>query len=151
MTYGRRVKYRVLIERVASETLDGEVVILDQVIGNYFSLTGAGAHVWDRLLDGATVASIIASTQARFDAPEATIADSVRKLVDRFVEEELLETLSVDAPEAPLREKGDALVVREPWVEPHFERFTDLQSLLLLDPIHDVDGAGWPSQPPAKK
>ena len=25
-----------------------------------------------------------------------------------------------------------------------FERFTDMQDLLLLDPIHDVDETGWP-------
>jgi hypothetical protein len=24
------------------------------------------------------------------------------------------------------------------------ERYTDMQELLLLDPIHDVDESGWP-------
>ena len=26
--------------------------------------------------------------------------------------------------------------------------FSDMQELFLVDPIHDVDDAGWPSRPP---
>lgn len=28
---------------------------------------------------------------------------------------------------------------------PRLERYTDMQDLLLLDPIHDVDERGWPN------
>ena len=28
--------------------------------------------------------------------------------------------------------------------KPTFEKYTDMQQLLLLDPIHDVDDTGWP-------
>jgi hypothetical protein len=29
-------------------------------------------------------------------------------------------------------------------VPPVLERYTDMQELLFLDPIHDVDESGWP-------
>jgi hypothetical protein len=29
---------------------------------------------------------------------------------------------------------------------PTFETYTDMQYFLLLDPIHDVDAAGWPHE-----
>ena len=29
---------------------------------------------------------------------------------------------------------------------PIIEKFTDMQELLLLDPIHEVDEKGWPHQ-----
>jgi hypothetical protein len=28
-------------------------------------------------------------------------------------------------------------------------KFTDMQDLLLVDPVHDVGDAGWPHRPPA--
>ena len=32
--------------------------------------------------------------------------------------------------------------------EPVLEKYTDMQELLLLDPIHDVEEAGWPKAKP---
>jgi hypothetical protein len=33
---------------------------------------------------------------------------------------------------------------REPFAAPALNTFSDMQELLLLDPIHEVDEAGWP-------
>jgi len=33
---------------------------------------------------------------------------------------------------------------KEPFERPVLEKFTDVQELLALDPVHDVDGSGWP-------
>jgi hypothetical protein len=35
-------------------------------------------------------------------------------------------------------------VAKKPFTDPVIEIYTDLQDLLLLDPIHDVDDRGWP-------
>jgi hypothetical protein len=34
---------------------------------------------------------------------------------------------------------------------PNFEVHNDMQDLLVLDPIHEVDDAGWPSLKPPKE
>ncbi len=31
-----------------------------------------------------------------------------------------------------------------PYTSPVLETFSDMQEILLLDPVHDVDKAGWP-------
>jgi len=33
---------------------------------------------------------------------------------------------------------------RQPFSAPVLNAYTDMEELLLLDPIHDVDQAGWP-------
>jgi hypothetical protein len=33
---------------------------------------------------------------------------------------------------------------RAGWIEPTLEVFTDLQDLILVDPIHDASDLGWP-------
>ncbi len=35
------------------------------------------------------------------------------------------------------------------FAPPRLQRYTDMQDLLLLDPIHDVDEVGWPVASPA--
>lgn len=136
--------FRVNVERVASETLDGEVVILDQVEGTYFSLGGAGADVWQMLLGGASTPAIVAAMCARFEGDAGAIGDAVTQLVERLAAEGLLDVVEGDAAPASSSEPEAA---RRPWVAPRLDRFTDLQSLLLLDPIHDVDESGWPHPP----
>lgn len=135
--------YRVNAQRVASETLDGEVVILDQVEGTYFSLGGAGADVWQMLLGGASTPAIVAAMCARFEGDAGAIGDAVTQLVERLAAEGLLDLVEGGAAPASSSEPE----ARRPWVAPSLERFTDLQSLLLLDPIHDVDASGWPHPP----
>ena len=35
------------------------------------------------------------------------------------------------------------------WFEaPSLEKYTDMQDLVLLDPVHEVDQTGWPRQQP---
>jgi hypothetical protein len=36
-----------------------------------------------------------------------------------------------------------------PWTPPTLSAYSDMADLFKLDPIHDVDEAGWPSRPPA--
>ena len=33
---------------------------------------------------------------------------------------------------------------RAPFVTPRLERYTDMQDIILLDPVHKVDSQGWP-------
>ena len=41
---------------------------------------------------------------------------------------------------------GEPLAARGPFEPPTFETYTDMQYFLLLDPIHDVEAAGWPHE-----
>lgn len=124
-------RFRVAGPQIIHETFEGgETVLIDLVSGCYFSVTGGGPALWARLVRGETCAEIVAGW------PGAD-AEAVRGFAARCVQEKLLlpdATLTAPAPGA----------AGEPWAAPQMERFTDMQDLLLLDPIHEVDAAGWP-------
>jgi hypothetical protein len=42
---------------------------------------------------------------------------------------------------------GDDVQGELPFVAPVLDKYTDMQELLLLDPIHEVDASGWPKLP----
>jgi hypothetical protein len=125
---------RIASERVAHETVDGEVVILDPGRGLYYSVTGAGAVVWELFAAGRGGSA--AELASHFDAEAALVAPALAAFLSDLEREGLLvEGGAGDASPA---------ATRVAWAEPRLERFTDLQGLLILDPIHEVDEAGWP-------
>ena len=134
---------------VSSDLLDGEVVAIHLATGIYYSLRGTAATVWQALATPVDVAAIVAAVTAAHEIPSdaaATVAADVQAFLLRLRAEQLIieETAAGSAAVAT----GPA-PVRRPYAAPVLERFSDLQDLLLLDPIHDVGPEGWPQRPPA--
>ncbi|HEY3812802.1 MAG TPA: PqqD family protein [Caulobacteraceae bacterium] len=133
--------YRVCAPAVVSEVIDGEAIIMDLRSGHYFSADGSGALVWQAVADGCGRAAILAWATEAFDAePERVSAD-----IDAFLAQ-LTEHGLVEAKDADAGTPAPAPVARGAYRTPTLAVYTDMQDLLLLDPIHDVDEAGWPTR-----
>lgn len=147
------MRYRVNTSQVISETIDGEAVMINLPTGNYYSLNDAGGEVWTLIERAASVKEMVATLASHYDGPPDEIERSVGELIDRLLGEELIvpwagedadtaaagaTTASTTAPSGP----------RPPFQAPKLEKFTDMQDLILLDPVHEVDAKGWPHLPP---
>ena len=53
-----------------------------------------------------------------------------------------------DVPPDAVPPAAEPSATRRAFAEPRVETFSDLQDLFLVDPIHDVDEAGWPHAKP---
>jgi coenzyme PQQ synthesis protein D (PqqD) len=116
---------------VIDEAFDGEAVLVHMGTGCYFSLNAAATAVWALLQDGRSPVAIAASL--------GWDPSLVEDFVERLRAELLVEEAEGDA--------GTTLVDAPPAEsEPVLQRFSDMQDLLMLDPIHDIDldGDGWP-------
>ena len=71
------MSYRISAERVAHETVDGEVVILDRLNGSYFSLTGAGADAWALFAEPRTPELVADALARHYDADAATVRAAI--------------------------------------------------------------------------
>ena len=130
---------------VISEIIDGEAVIIHLGTGNYYSLRGSASLLWDALEGGASTGDLLNLLRRTYDMDGAGV--EVRRVVDGFLSELAADDLVVagDDPAAdgePASLEGTGTRAFE---LPHVERYTDLQDLIKLDPVHDVDAeAGWP-------
>ncbi|HKX13184.1 MAG TPA: PqqD family protein [bacterium] len=133
--------YRVS-PRISSEAIDGEVMILDLETGHYYNLCPTGALIWAFLENGARAVDIVEGLLAHFEGEPEQVGRSVEKLLAEFKKDRLIAAV----PDAPAREAPPihSPVPRKPFAEPVLNKFTDLKELLLVDPIHEVDHAGWP-------
>jgi|1186.fasta_scaffold712596_1 hypothetical protein len=128
-------------QRVVHETIDGETILIHLKTGTYFSLSGCGPEIWSLLVDGWSDEAAAEELGRRYPehdrAPEAT-----RAFVNELVREELLAE-SEGPAEEPL---GAELPSGRPFEEPALAKYTDMQYFLQLDPIHEVEAAGWPHE-----
>jgi len=132
-------RFRVNAPNVINEVIDGEAVIINLGSGDYFSLRGSGSYIWQAIDAGADVATIVASFTTAGLGTDAEVGPAVQGLVDQLVAEGLIVADDGGATgPMPARPDGDAF---EP---PALEKFTDMQDLILLDPVHEVDERGWP-------
>jgi hypothetical protein len=133
------MSYRLNSPSVIHETIDDEVVIINLDKGHYYSLDGCGARIWKGLVGGAS-ASAIASG---LEGASAEIEAGVLALAAELESEGLIVPGESDGGGAAL--DGPAL----PFKAVTLQRYSDMEELLLLDPIHEVDQQGWPHPDPA--
>jgi hypothetical protein len=139
----REAPLRVASANVHSKAFGDEVVVLDMQSGTYFSLRGSAVDIWELVERNTSSARIAELLEARYDVSAAELATAVEGFVDELAEAGLVVAdASLEPDGAPGRAGG-----KEPYVPPEIERFTDMQDLLLLDPIHEVDDSGWPHTP----
>jgi hypothetical protein len=133
-------RFRVSPE-IVHETVDGEVIAIDLVSGSYYSLAGSGPAVWEVLGGGASEVEIVAALGGRFEADGETITAAVATLLGQLQEANLIVADERPGEAAPtVVGSGEKI----PFEAPRLERYTDMKDYFLLDPIHEVDTAGWP-------
>jgi hypothetical protein len=124
---------------VVSETRDGESIILHHGSGAFFDTSGSGAVIWQAIEDGSTLSGAVEALVAHYPASHEAAMAACRRFVAILASHDLL--LESDAVLVSVgSEAMPSLGIPEPVLGVH----TDLADMLLLDPIHDVDQAGWP-------
>ena len=142
-------RFRVNAPNVTHETIDGEAVIINLDSGVYYSLDGVGANIWNLLDAGRPVEGIEEWLAAAYEEDEPDgIPTAVDELVTELSAEHLIVPMSeehqavgADVEPGPPNDDGK----RAAFVKPLLQRYSDMQELLLLDPIHEVDETGWPN------
>ena len=137
-------QFRVRNPHVVDDTIEGEVIVIDLDSGTYYSLRDTSAEIWHCIKAGADEASIGDSLAERYAAAREDIGSAVSRLLDELAAERLIEEGSESAASGEPLSDPPIQNGRVPFVAPVLEKHTDMQDLILLDPVHDVTEAGWP-------
>jgi hypothetical protein len=135
------MQYRISpSSNVSARSFGDEVIAANFVRGVYYSLLGPAAQIWEGLVAGVPLDRVVAEVSALSDAEPGVFAAAANSLVEALLAEGLL----VEGP--PDEEKAWQVIPGSDgrYSLPALERFTDMEDLLLLDPVHDVEEMGWP-------
>lgn len=125
---------------VTFEIFEDEIIVINLANGRYHNIRGSGTWLWQALSSG--VSSDDATDQLlAIPGVEPDAAEQLAAFIDRLTAEELLVAFSI-----PVEGVAEAPGVPEEYVAPSIETFTDMEHLLAIDPIHEADAQGWPSE-----
>src|SRR4051794_15114418 len=134
-------QYRANAPRFVDETVDGEALIMDMVSGTYYSCVGASTVVWNALKQGVPDEAVVDGIAAMYGISVERARTDIDAFVAQLIEEHAL---------VPGEGRGATFTAPEDvtgeYAPPQLERYTDLADLILLDPVHDVTDAGWPTE-----
>jgi len=138
------MRFRVNNPNIIHETIEGEVILIDLKTGTYYSLREAGAAVWQAIEEGADEDEIQATLELRYEGSADKMRKGVQRLLAELESEGLIRTSDEAASTAAWALPGSNGAARARFHAPRLEKHTDMQDLILLDPVHEVGARGWP-------
>jgi len=134
-------RYKINEPDVTFESFEGELLVINLGNGNYHSLRGSAVQIWPGLAAGQTGSEVAKLWESQGDHTAA-----IQTFIDQLVAEKLIVARG-DKPVESVTPSADT----GEFTAPSLENYTDMQDLLMLDPIHEVDVTGWPKQPESPK
>lgn len=135
------VQYILSNRNIISDVFGEEVVLVNLETGYYYSLRGSASQIWIRLFNQYSITEIITDLLQVYQVTELDIATDINQFIDQLIELKIIKETS------DLACKRIEFIVNSTlldYTSPVVEIFSDMQQILLLDPVHDVDKAGWP-------
>lgn len=135
------MRYKINAPLVIAEKVAEEVIILNMQTGKYYSAQGLGAVIWEMLSNAYTLEEAVAEVSKQFNSIPNTLQEDISQLLTQLQEDLLLVESDVSSPIATIE-----LSAIETYTTPEIATYTDMEALLLLDPVHEVSTKGWPQQ-----
>lgn len=133
--------YRVNTPHIVYESFTDEVIAVSFLDGSYYSIRGAGIEIWKLLCAGADIDRIVAQLQSAYPNEPG-----LREAINGFLEKLLNHSLITTTEESATAPFPEILPELTGFIPPILEAYTDMQDLMLLDPIHEVGEDGWPKR-----
>ena len=127
----------ILNPRLAADVFDGEYIIANLDTGLYYSVQGLAVPLLQSLPFDDAIA-VVRSFSAALPEEAAAIQSALPPIFQQLLDEDIVQQTDGTDPVAnsPVQLPGA-------YQTPRFNRYADMQDLLMLDPIHDVDEEGW--------
>ena len=135
--------YIINSTKVVFERFDDETVLINLESGNYYGLMDAARVILELISAGADNKSIVDYLSDIYSVAKQVIEKDVLDFIQLLLSEELIESKqdNLDVFDYKSFNLDFPLQTYKP---PTMEIYSDMQDLILLDPIHDVSDQGWP-------
>ncbi|MCF8055643.1 MAG: PqqD family protein [Desulfocapsa sp.] len=134
--------YEINAPAVISEPMEDEVVVINLDNGCYYNLNKSAAQVWNFLDQGCSLNQIASHAAKSYPGETECIGSDFQVFAQRLTDEQLVREIEGHNVGKINANGFDG----QSYEKPDFDKFSDMQEMLLLDPIHEVSEEGWPHQ-----
>jgi hypothetical protein len=139
------MRYRPSAPKVIFEAFEDETIAIHFDSGRYYSMGGTAHDIWSMLVTGHDSEAVRDRLSSHYGVSSDDVQAALTDFMNQLVAADLITAASEAVSEAALDVPAytpKAGIFGKPTLEQH----DDMQELLLLDPIHEVDEAGWPKR-----
>ncbi|MFN3588818.1 MAG: PqqD family protein [Spirosomataceae bacterium] len=135
------LRYSIYDNNIISDVFGEEVVLVNLESGVYYSLRESAAQMWIRIIEQYSTTEILTDLNQIYQVGEHDVASDINIFVAQLLEKKIIKIVTGSEKKSiDFKSKGTLVTYKTPVLE----TFSDMQEILLLDPVHDVDKAGWP-------
>lgn len=139
-----KVVYLLLDEhKVSSEDFDGEMVAVNFSTGKYYGMKGCAHDIWRMLGTPVSVDEISSGICDIYGTKRAEVQGVITEFIETLRTEDIL--LEISERPANGHVFCPTSLLGQAYEAPVLEIYSDLQELIMLDPVHEADPEqGWP-------
>jgi len=137
-------RFRLNSPPIVLETVDEETIIVNLESGCYYDLNHSGGRLLEALSAGAEPDVATARVADAYGVELSDLSAAAAALLEQLLAEGIL--IANGNGGGPAAAAGEPAPATRPFEAPRLGKYTDMQELLLLDPIHEVDETGWPNR-----
>lgn len=134
-------RYNIFDNNIISDVFGEEVVLVNLESGVYYSLRDSAAQIWIRLINQYSPTEIVVDLIQIYKVDENDLISDINLFFTQLLEVKIIK-IALETEKKSIEFNSKEILV--PYTSPVLETFSDMQEILLLDPVHDVDKAGWP-------
>lgn len=131
--------YTIDSSKIVFEKFEDETVLINLENGNYYGIMKVGRSILGLLESGITMKRIVFNIATAYQKQPAEIEMEIQSFLDSLLAEGIIHAVANGSDEIL------AIDLFPTYEKPHLEKYTDMQDLILLDPVHDVNSKGWPN------
>ena len=140
--------YQLNTKGLSSEDFGGEMVAVNFETGQYYGINGVAVAVWTLLQKPISSAQAIDKIKELYTSVPEHVADDINSFIEELARHDLLVSGAIaDLAGQHGDTSADTLekLAGTAYAPPSIEVYSDLQELIMLDPVHEVDPErGWP-------
>jgi hypothetical protein len=131
--------YIIDTSKIVFEKFEDETVLINLSNGNYFGIRNVGMDVLKLLEKGISKVQLLGILTNSYKKDQNEIDADIQTFLELLLTEGIIQISAVGLTEFPfIEEKGG-------YSKPILDKYSDMQDLILLDPVHDVSSKGWPN------
>lgn len=135
----KKIIFRINVPSVIWEKIEEEIIAINLENGFYYDISGLSASIW-QMLNVYSYQDILFQLEKYYNLSYQELKADVNFFL-KTLEEEKLITFSNTLEDFPT----ETITYPKVYTKPVLNKYTDMENLLLIDPIHEVDEHGWPN------
>lgn len=143
----RSLCFAVSKPNVIWELIERDIIAINLDNGYYYDISGLSAPIWLMIENGLNYEDILKAVALHYQKTVQEVTPDVNFFLCTLEEESLIVRLDSPVDCSPSHAHSIDMAHLS-YHRPELKKYTDMENLLLIDPIHEVDEHGWPNRYP---